>query len=258
MRRPARLAALPVRTPPRRANAVDGQKERPRRLGERRFIWSWMYRCGRRIALRVGLRLAPFLQPPAHAFSLLDLSTMHSLRDRTLRTLHNVIDDLKIRAGVRTTYRLLSTAQGGAWGCIRVAPLASRSSSSSSAAGRAGTSATRSATNGRPAVASRNTLDSVEKSSSGVGAVPQGFPRTLAVNRRTTLAAVDKGRPVGRLATGESNLVADAQAALDDDKNKRETGERVRDAVDKDARGNIDEGRYYVLAVGGQPALVIT
>lgn len=207
--------------------------------------------------------------PATHQLALsplLDLSTMHSLRDRTLRTLHNVIDDLKIRAGVRTSYRLLSTAQGGAWGCIRVAPLRLSGgrgvSSTSSQSARMSSSSN---STSRPVITSRNTLDALDAPKtasptiSGVaGAMPSSLPRNMVVNRRTTLAAVEKGRSIGRLAPGENAASAAAQADMEDDKNKRETGERVRDAVYKDARGNIDEGRYYVLAVGGQPALVIT
>ena len=53
-----------------------------------------------------------------------DLSSMQALRDKTLKALHNLIDSLHLR-GIRTTYRLHSTANGGAWGCIRVAPFMS-------------------------------------------------------------------------------------------------------------------------------------
>jgi hypothetical protein len=55
-----------------------------------------------------------------------DLSSMHALRDKTLKALHDLIDSLHIR-GIRTTYRLNSTVNGGAWGCIRVAPFMSSS-----------------------------------------------------------------------------------------------------------------------------------
>jgi hypothetical protein len=49
---------------------------------------------------------------------------MQALRDKTLKALHNLIDSLHLR-GIRSTYRLHSTANGGAWGCIRVAPFMS-------------------------------------------------------------------------------------------------------------------------------------
>lgn len=188
-----------------------------------------------------------------------DLSTMHSLRDKTLRTLHLIIDDLSLRAGIRTTYRLLSTAQGGAWGCIRVAPFPmsrpkSRQPTSplaiSPVSGNSTSSGRKPVRPNGPSVRTNEALDT-PKSSSTAGP-PSGSSAFRAV-RRSTFAVVDKGQVGGFAGIGGRTLEDPT-----DSRHKEEVSVRVRDAVARDVWGNIDEGRSYVLAIHCQPALVIT
>lgn len=146
-----------------------------------------------------------------------DLSTMHALRDKTLKVLHNLVDSLHLR-GVRTSYRLQTTANGGAWGCIRVAPFMSSRLPPSA-------------------------LSHHYHAKSPLSAAPV-TPSSILLNRRSTVA--------GSLPVGSSLM---QRREMDE---KEKVAKRIRLALEKDGEGIVEENRTYLLAVNGQPALIMT
>ena len=139
---------------------------------------------------------------------------MQALRDKTLKALHNLIDSLHIR-GIRSTYRLHSTANGGAWGCIRVAPFMSS---------RLGPSAS----------------SSYHKApTSPLSSYSPVTPSSLLLNatRRTTIS--------GSLPTTGSGLLAEGgKAAMLEKKEldeKERVAERIKKALEEDGEGIVEE-----------------
>jgi hypothetical protein len=152
-----------------------------------------------------------------------DLSSMQDVRDKTLASLHAVVDNLRLRGGVRTTYRLLSTANGGSWGCIRVAPFMA-------------------STYKHQSFINRN----------------EARANPPAALRRSTFAGPALSHRLfgglgGSLSTHDTVL---AGGASEDE--KQEAARVVKLALEKDSNGNIPEARVFLLALNGQPALIIT
>lgn len=176
-----------------------------------------------------------------------DLSSMHALRDKTLQALHVVVDALTIR-GIRTTYRLHSTANGGAWGCIRVAPVLGSK-----------LPLQRGQIDGQS-----STFKDKENSETTSSSITAATPASLLSIRRSTVANPgNKG--VNPLSTSW-NEKATGVKSVEDAKKEREremdekerVAKRVKKALEQDGQGIVEEYRSYLLAINGQPALVLT
>jgi hypothetical protein len=159
-----------------------------------------------------------------------DLSSMQDVRDRTLSSLHTIVDNLRLRGGVRTTYRLLSTANGGSWGCIRVAPFMSSSTS-----------------HGHQSFINRNEQKPM---------IPSALRRSTFAGPALTRQLFGAGGSVDSTGFLASHSNVHAGGTSEDE--KQEVARVVKLALEKDGDGMIPEYNVYLLAVQGQPALVIT
>ncbi|KAJ9097307.1 hypothetical protein QFC21_004976 [Naganishia friedmannii] len=152
-----------------------------------------------------------------------DLSSMQDVRDKTLASLHTVVDNLRLRGGVRTTYRLLSTANGGSWGCIRVAPF----------------------------------MSSTFKHQSFINRNETKVNAPAALRRSTFAGPALSHRLFGGLGGSLSTHHALLAGGASEDE-KQEAARVVKMALEKDGDGVIPEARVFLLALNGQPALIIT
>ncbi|KAJ9125208.1 hypothetical protein QFC22_000162 [Naganishia vaughanmartiniae] len=152
-----------------------------------------------------------------------DLSSMQDVRDKTLASLHAIVDNLRLRGGVRTTYRLLSTANGGSWGCIRVAPF----------------------------------MASTYKHQSFINRNEPRFTAPAALRRSTFAGPALSQRLFGGLGCSLSAQHTVLAGGASEDE-KQEAARVVKLALEKDSDGIIPEARVFLLALNGQPALIIT
>jgi hypothetical protein len=154
---------------------------------------------------------------------------MQDVRDRTLSSLHTIVDNLRLRGGVRTTYRLLSTANGGSWGCIRVAPFMSSS-----------------ITHGHQSFINRN----------------EQKPAAPAALRRSTFAGPSFARNlyVGGSVDSTGFLAShpNTHAGGTSEDEKQDVARVIKLALENEGNGMIPEANAYLLALNGQPAFIIT
>lgn len=157
-----------------------------------------------------------------------DLSSMHALRDKTLQALHIVVDALTIR-GIRTTYRLHSTANGGAWGCIRVAPvLGSKLPLQRGQVEASGSSS--------------KDKENSEKPSAVTAATPASI---LSIRRSTVANPSNKGmNPLSTSWNEKSNAQSVEAARKEREREmdeKERVAKRVKKALEQDGQGIVEE-----------------
>lgn len=154
---------------------------------------------------------------------------MQDVRDRTLSSLHTIVDNLRLRGGVRTSYRLVPTANGESWGCIRVAPFMSSSM-----------------THGHQSYINRNDQKA---------AAPAAF-------RRSTFAGPTFARNLyvgGSVdSTGFLASHANTHAGGTSEDEKQDVARVIKLALENEGDGMIPEANAYLLALNGQPAFIIT